>query len=108
MYTGLVVAKGRVSSIESTEAGSRLRIDRCGWEHAPERGDSIAVNGVCLTVAEDLGPDGELAFDAIPETLRMTTLGDLAEGSRVNLEHSARADTLMGGHVVQGHMDGDR
>jgi len=106
MYTGLIQAVGRVSRIESTDSGARILIDKGRWTHTPKRGDSISLNGCCLTVAVDPEPGGELAFDAIPETLRMTTLGDLSEGSAINLEHSARADTFMGGHIVQGHVDG--
>ena len=106
MYTGLIQGVGRVSSIESTDSGARILLDKGQWTHTPTRGDSISLNGCCLTVAVDPGPGGELAFDAIPETLRMTTLGDLSEGSAINLEHSARADTFMGGHIVQGHIDG--
>ncbi len=106
MYTGLIQAVGRVGRIQPTDSGVRILVDRGSWVHNPERGDSISVNGCCLTVADDPGADGVMAFDAVPETLRMTTLGDLVEGSAVNLEHATRADTLMGGHVVQGHIDG--
>ena len=69
MYTGLVAAKGRVSGIESTEAGSRIRIDRCGWTHEPDRGDSIAVNGVCLTVVELTGHTDSTGSAAYNQTL---------------------------------------
>ena len=69
-----------------------------------ELGDSIAVNGVCLTVVAHV--DGTLAFDAVPETLARTSLGALDQGSRVNLEPALRAGDALGGHYVQGHVDG--
>ena len=68
-------------------------------------GDSIAVSGVCLTVT-DLPGDGTFAVDVMPESLRRTALGDLAAGSPVNLERAVRADGRLGGHIVQGHVDG--
>jgi riboflavin synthase len=68
-------------------------------------GDSIAVSGVCLTVA-DLPGDGTFVVDVMPESLERTALGDLAPGSPVNLERAVRADARLGGHVVQGHVDG--
>lgn len=105
VFTGLIQAVGRVTLAERSEAGLRLAVDTTGWDHTPARGDSIAVSGVCLTVAAE--PEGSaLTFDAVPQTLAITTLGSIAAGDRVNLEHAARADTLMGGHVVQGHADG--
>jgi riboflavin synthase len=114
MFTGLVQALGKVASVEprpaAAGAGVRLLIDPLGWSYRPGLGDSIAVSGCCLTVAGLEGPDGRpgslWAFDAIPETLAKTTLGGLAPGSRVNLEHAATPTTLLGGHVVQGHVDG--
>lgn len=78
-------------------------VDLRPWAHIPALGDSISVNGCCLTVAS-AGP--EVAFDVIPETLAKTTLGSLAAGETVNLEHAVTASTLMGGHFVQGHVDG--
>ncbi len=104
MFTGLVQAVGRIAGLEARGTGSRLTIDAAGWDHRPSPGDSISVSGCCLTLAEPPGP--RLAFDVVPETLRMTTLGGLAPGAAVNLEHAARADSLLGGHVVQGHVDG--
>jgi riboflavin synthase len=111
MFTGLVQAVGKVASVEPRPAGAgggvHLRVDPMGWGYRPEVGDSISVSGCCLTVAGLEGPKGELwAFDAVPETLAKTTLGGLAAGSRVNLEHAATPTTLLGGHVVQGHVDG--
>lgn len=82
-------------------------IEPTNWDHPlppPALGDSIAVSGVCLTVA-DLSRQGCWGFDVIPETLSRTTLGRLTIGARVNLEHAVTAATLMGGHFVQGHID---
>lgn len=104
MFTGLIQHVGRVASLEVHPAGRRLVVDPDGWSHRPEAGESISVNGVCLTLVEGGGPT--MAFDVVHETLEKTTLGSLEKGSRVNLEHAARADTLMGGHTVQGHIDG--
>jgi riboflavin synthase len=105
MFTGLVQAVGLVRAVQPTPAGLRLTVDAAPWPHRPQAGDSICVSGVCLTAIAD-APDGVLAFDAVPETLAKTTLGRLTGGSRVNLEHAVTASTLMGGHVVQGHVDG--
>jgi riboflavin synthase len=80
-------------------------IDAGAWEHRPSPGDSISVSGCCLTVAR-IDPRGLLGFDAVPETLSLTTLGGYQPGRRVNLEHAVTAQTLMGGHIVQGHVDG--
>ena len=99
MFTGLVQATGTVASL--VDGRFRVRFDS-----APElsEGDSIAVNGVCLTVTE---ADGEgFRADVMPETLRRTALGALVEGDRVNLELPLRAGDPLGGHVVQGHVDG--
>lgn len=105
MFTGLVQAMGRVAGVEGREGSTRIMIDAGGWDHRPAPGDSVCVSGCCLTLVESSSP-GLLAFDAIPETLAKTTLASWREGWRVNLEHSARMDTLIGGHVVQGHVDG--
>ncbi len=104
VFTGLVQAVGTVVSIVRVPIGMRLLVDTGGWGHAPGVGESISVGGCCLTVAGRVG--GGLAFDVVPETMARTTLGRLAAGSRVNLEHSVTAATLMGGHIVQGHVDG--
>ncbi len=110
MFTGLVQAKGRVETVETRGEGVRLVIRPQGWEHrvAPSRrGDSICVSGCCLTVAEaPARTAGALAFDVVPETLARTTLGRWREGTGVNLERSLAAGDLMGGHIVQGHVDG--
>lgn len=109
MFTGIVEHQGRVVALRPEPWGARLEIDPLGWAHQPADGDSISVDGCCLTVVRPAGTpaaDRLLRFDAIPQTLALTTLGTLAPGRAVNLEHAATAGTLMGGHIVQGHVDG--
>lgn len=110
MFTGLIEVTGRVEAVESAPHGVALHITVDDWDRRPGRGDSIAVNGCCLTVANDpadQGPDSlHLRFDVIPQTLRLTSLGDLHAGDQVNLEQAATPTTLLGGHLVQGHVDG--
>ena len=110
MFTGLIQTVGEVISAQPTTSDSdspvRLVVQPGAWDYRPNPGESIAVNGCCLTVADQVGADGAIPFDVVPQTLRLTTLGGLLAGSRVNLEHAARLDTLMGGHLVQGHVDG--
>lgn len=107
MFTGLVQAIGVVVTAERTAAGARLEIDPGGWLHRPALGESICVSGCCLTVAEPpAAPGGALAFDVVYETLEMTTLGTFRAGTRVNLERSLTAADLLGGHMVQGHVEG--
>src|SRR5690349_3401845 len=100
MFTGLVEAVGALVERTPTSGGFRLRV---ATTLAPELspGDSLAVNGVCLTVV--VAQPGEIHADIGPETVRVTTLGSLAPGSRVNLERPLRADGRLGGHFVQGH-----
>ena len=102
MFTGLIESVGTVEDVVPTPAGQRLRI---GTVLAPglAAGDSLAVNGVCLTVVE-VDTD-VIAADVSPETLRVSTLGALKPGSLVNLERPMRADSRIGGHFVQGHVD---
>ncbi len=107
MFTGLIEQLGTLHSRVPTASGQRLLIAAPGWTHKPALGESIAVNGCCLTLAADVADtNGLLAFDAIPETLAKTTLGELQPGDRVHIEHSATLATLLGGHLVQGHIDG--
>lgn len=107
MFTGIVQHVGTVAAVRPSPAGIRLEVDPAGWEHRPGAGDSIAVNGCCLTLASSLtGPSHVLSFDVVPQTLALTTLGAWAPGRRVNLEHAATPATLLGGHLVQGHVDG--
>ena len=101
MFTGLVADLGTVAAVDASEAGVRLTV-RTALELT--EGDSVAVNGVCLT-ATSL-PDGAFTADVMQETLRRSSLGALEEGSKVNLELPLRADDRLGGHFVQGHVDG--
>jgi len=100
VFTGLVREIGTVISMES----GRLVVSAPETSQGVELGDSVAVDGVCLTVVACA--DSTLSFDVVPETLARTSLGTLDHGSRVNLEPSLRAGDAMGGHVVQGHVDG--
>ena len=103
MFTGLVEEVGRVSGLEAGEM-FRLRLSANRTVEGTRVGDSMSVNGVCLTVNER---DGEtLVFNAMPETLRRSALGDLTEGSAVNLERAMSPGDRFGGHIVQGHVDG--
>jgi len=103
MFTGLVQDRGRVEAVDRTAGGVRLRV---GSALAAELGDgdSVAVDGVCLT-ATDVGADG-FAADMMSETLERSTLGGAATGRAVNLELPLRAADRLGGHMVQGHVDG--
>jgi len=103
MFTGLVESVGDVLERKATSGGLRIRL---AADLAPELapGDSLAVNGVCLTVIVAQGR--ELQADVGPETVRVTTLGSVAPGTLVNLERPLRADGRFGGHFVQGHVDG--
>jgi riboflavin synthase len=103
MFTGLIEEQGVVASVEQTGDGARLKIDT-GLAGRLAAGDSIAVNGVCLTAVEP--SDGSFAADVMNETLSRTTLGPLAVGDPVNLELALRAGDPLGGHIVQGHVDG--
>jgi riboflavin synthase len=103
VFTGLVEEVGRVSSLQEGEM-LRLGISAERVSSDARAGDSISVNGACLTVGEAEG--GTLTFFAMPETLRRTALGTLAEGSSVNLERAMAATSRFGGHIVQGHVDG--
>ena len=100
MFTGLIREVGTVRSL----TGGRLTLDALETAPGAAIGDSIAVDGVCLTVVERNG--AALSFDAVPETLARTSLGALAAGSRVNIEPALRAGDALGGHYVQGHVDG--
>jgi riboflavin synthase len=103
MFTGLIADLGDVTSIESDGEGATLEIETRLAEELSE-GDSIAVNGVCLTATEVR--DGSFAAQAMQETLDRSTLGASQVGARVNLELALRAADRLGGHVVQGHVDG--
>jgi riboflavin synthase len=104
VFTGIVREVGRVEAVE--ERGDAVRLVVRAPETAARAavGDSIALAGVCLTAVEV--EDGAVAFDAVPETLRRSTLGRLAAGGGVNVEPALRAGEPLGGHIVQGHVDG--
>ena len=103
MFTGLVTDKGTVVSIETRSESAVIEI-RSSLLPDITNGDSVSVNGVCLT-AVSLGEETFKA-DVMIQTLRVTSLGSLKVGDRVNLELAARADSRLGGHIVQGHVDG--
>lgn len=115
MFTGIVEEVGEVLAVERTGEDARLRLRGPVVTEGVRLGDSIAVAGVCLTVtslggtgteAGDDARDGTFTADVMPETLRRSTLGELAPGDRVNLERAVRADGRLDGHLVQGHVDG--
>jgi riboflavin synthase len=104
MFTGLVEGMGTVAEVTSDGTGTLLRIKQPALAPELPLGASVAVNGVCLTV---VAIDADtFAFQAGPETLRLTNLGELRTGDRVNLERSLRVGDRLGGHIVQGHVDG--
>lgn len=103
MFTGLVLGMGRVRDVEARSGGRRMWIET-DLVAGARAGDSIAVDGCCLTMAA-LEP-GAFAADVVPETLRRTVLGDYAPGRKMNLELPLRPDQPLGGHFVQGHVDG--
>ena len=104
MFTGLVEELGTVRAVIPNATGARLEIEAGAVLDDAELGSSIAVNGCCLTAVE-LG-EGWWAADAVEETLRRTSLGALTAGDRVNLERPVRLSDRLGGHIVQGHVDG--
>jgi riboflavin synthase len=104
MFTGIVRELGRVEVVEEVDQGVRLRVRAPETAASASVGDSVSVSGVCLTVTETA--DGVLAFDAVPETLRRSTLGALHDGAHVNVEPALQAGDSVGGHFVQGHVDG--
>jgi riboflavin synthase len=103
MFTGIVEETGEVVALAEQAAAWRLRVRATKARKDLRVGDSVAVNGCCLTVAGRAR--GVLDFDLLEETLRRTSLGDLRAGSRVNLERSVRAGGRFGGHFVSGHID---
>ena len=102
MFTGLIEALGHVGTVTTTAAGMQIRV-AAPMASEFQLGESVAVNGVCLTVTGTEA--GEMHADIGPETARVTTLGTLRPGQAVNLERSMRADSRFGGHFVQGHVD---
>ena len=104
MFTGIIEELGRVRGLERRGEGVRMTVEARVVTEGTREGDSIAVNGVCLT-ALDVGRDG-FAADGSRETLQRSTLGSLRAGSPVNLERAVTPATRLGGHIVQGHVDG--
>jgi len=104
VFTGIVREIGAVESVDGGPDGVRLRIRAPSTASQEAVGNSVSVNGVCLTVTAIDGE--ELSFDAVPETLSRSTLGRLRPGGRVNVEPALRAGDPLGGHIVQGHVDG--
>jgi riboflavin synthase len=103
MFTGLVAGLGTVAAVDTTADGVRLTLET-PLAHDVAEGDSVAVNGVCLTAVGICGD--RFGADVMHETLRRSALGEIEPGSRVNLELSLRAADRLGGHIVQGHVDG--
>jgi riboflavin synthase len=103
VFTGLVQSIGSVARIERSGSGARLRI-QTPLAAELRHGDSVAVNGVCLTATET--DEGSFVAEVMNETLGRTSLGDASDGTAVNLELALRASDRLGGHVVQGHVDG--
>jgi riboflavin synthase len=103
VFTGLVAGLGTVAAVDTTADGVRLTLDT-PLAHDVQEGDSVAVNGVCLTAVGICGD--RFGADVMRETLRRSSLGEVEAGSRVNLELSLRASDRLGGHIVQGHVDG--
>jgi riboflavin synthase len=103
MFTGIVEAVGSVALVSPRGDSTRLSIDAPAIAAGSKLGDSVSVNGSCLTVVSVEG--ARLGFDAIRETLERTALGGLRAGARVNLERAMRADARLDGHIVQGHVD---
>ncbi|HEY8987166.1 MAG TPA: riboflavin synthase, partial [Streptomyces sp.] len=104
MFTGIVEELGEITAVENLGDASRFRLRGPVVTDGAKHGDSIAVNGVCLTVVEHEGD--EFTADVMAETLDRSSLGALAVGSRVNLERPMALGARLGGHIVQGHVDG--
>ena len=104
MFTGLVESTARVLALDPREGGARLRLALGPMAREVREGDSIAVNGCCLTATSII--DESISFDLLEQTLRVTNLGDLQVGDIVNIERAMLAGARLGGHFVQGHVDG--
>ena len=107
MFTGIIEKIGTIQSTSEENYGKSLKVKCTPWDTPIQRGESIALSGCCLTVTnhEIEGDRLFLSFDVIPETLNVTTLGSWVEGECVNIERAVTAETPLGGHLVQGHVD---
>ncbi len=105
MFTGLVETTGKILSLEPRGESARLIVEAASIAPQLELGESVAVNGCCLTVTHIDTAAGTFAFDLLMQTLRVTSLGDLQTDSLVNLERAMRLGDRFGGHFVQGHVD---
>ena len=105
MFTGIVETTGTVRSMKMRDGGARIILSVDEMAKQLSLGESVAVNGCCLTVTEFNTSEGTAVFDLLIETLRVTSLGQLAEGSIVNLERALRIGDRLSGHFVQGHVD---
>ena len=105
MFTGLIIEMGEITSVKMPSSSAVLSLKAREAASSAKLGDSISVNGVCLTVTELQTQNSELFFDLSDETLRSTNLGRLKKGDRVNLEMSLSPDSKIGGHFVTGHVD---
>jgi riboflavin synthase len=104
VFTGIVRERGRVASVDGDGDGIRIRLEAPLTAGEAAIGDSVSLNGCCLTVVE--AANGTLAFDAVPETLSRSSLDGLEAGAELNVEPALRAGDPLGGHYVQGHVDG--
>ncbi|MBI4827820.1 MAG: hypothetical protein HY804_03260 [Nitrospinae bacterium] len=104
MFTGIIIGVGKIGAVRHGADGLSMDVDTAGAVPDPVIGESVALNGVCLTVTAARGP--LLTFDVSGETLRRTTLSDAAPGRDVNIERALRLGDRLGGHLVQGHVDG--
>ena len=102
MFTGIVAASCEVVATEQGEEVRSIVVDLSGYDDDLEIGASVAIDGVCMTVVSAI--DGDVRFEAIPETLERTTMGLLKQGSRVNIERSLRMGDELGGHILSGHI----
>jgi riboflavin synthase len=104
MFTGIIRERGRVAQVDGDTDARHLRVEAPETASQLAVGDSVSVDGCCLTATEVA--DGHFSVTAVPETISRTTLGSLASGDEVNLETATRAGEPLGGHYVQGHVDG--
>jgi riboflavin synthase alpha subunit len=103
VFTGIIRELGRVAELNGSGDGARLTVEAPATAALTAEGDSVALDGVCLTAVAVV--DGRISFEAVPETLRRTTLARLTQGDSVNVEPALRAGDPLGGHYVQGHVD---